>query len=85
MKRRRALKEESKGRSLGVRNTDRAEARAEARRSIRELMGNIGQYGGSPKEKLMLSDKLSMMAHSSIDVGYIKTLLFPELYNADIP
>jgi len=78
------LKEEGK-RTLGVRNTDRAEARAEARRTIRELMGSIGQYGGSPKEKLMLSDKLSTMAHSSIDVGYIKTLLFPELYNADIP
>jgi hypothetical protein len=34
---------------------------------------------------LGLSEMLSQKAHMGIDVGYIKTLLFPELYNADIP
>jgi hypothetical protein len=34
---------------------------------------------------LGLSEMLSNRAHMGIDVGYIKTLLFPELYNADIP
>lgn len=55
------------------------------RRTIRELMGTINGYGGTPKDRLMLSEKLLAQSHNSIDVGYIKTLLFPELYNADIP
>jgi len=26
-----------------------------------------------------------MASHNQVDMGYIKTLLFPELYNSDIP
>jgi hypothetical protein len=66
------MKEEGK-KTLGVRS------------SIRDLMSTINGYPGTPKDRLMLSEKLFAQSHSSIDVGYIKTLLFPELYNADIP
>jgi len=72
LKRRRLIKEEVK-KTLGDRKT------------IRELMGTIQGYPGTPKDRLMLSEKLFAQSHDSIDVGYIKTLLFPELYNADIP
>ena len=32
-----------------------------------------------------LSEMLMSKSQNSVDTGYIKTLLFPELYNADIP
>lgn len=41
--------------------------------------------GMAPAELLKLSESLSVKAHNSIDIGYLKTVLFPELYNADIP
>jgi hypothetical protein len=80
-----------KGKTLGKRRSrplmeeEKREVRRITQRTVKELMQNINQYKGSAKEFTMLSDRLNSMAHQGIDVGYIKTLLFPELYNADIP
>jgi hypothetical protein len=61
------------------------EEKKEMARTITQLQREIGMYRGNNKQMLGLSDALSSRAHMGIDVGYIKTLLFPELYNADIP
>ena len=40
---------------------------------------------GTRHEMMKLSDMLIMRAHNNVDLGYVKTVLFPELYNSDIP
>ena len=59
-----------------------------SKRSLREIMKEvIGAESSdmSPHEILKLAEQLQAKAHDQIDIGYLKTLLFPELYNADVP
>ena len=39
----------------------------------------------TPLELMKASEQLATRSSNQVDIGYIKTLLFPELYNSDIP
>lgn len=58
---------------------------AQTARTIRSMMADLGRTRGSPHEMHKLSEMLLAKASDGIDHGYIKTILFPELYSADIP
>jgi hypothetical protein len=34
---------------------------------------------------MKLAELMNSRAHNSVDIGYIRTLLYPELYNYDLP
>ena len=53
--------------------------------TIRDMLKKAGTAKGSRHEMMKLSEMLSMRAHNNVDLGYVKTVLFPELYNSDIP
>lgn len=56
-----------------------------ARRSAHDIVNEVMRARTTPRDMMRMAEQLSQSAHSQIDLGYIKTLLFPELYNADIP
>lgn len=61
------------------------EEKYSSRDSIRDMLKRAHTAKGSRHEMMKLSEMLSARAHNSVDLGYVKTMLFPELYNSDIP
>lgn len=61
------------------------EVKAIATESASKVMSNIHKVKGTPYQLLKLSEQLQARAHNSVDIGYIRTLLYPELYNYDLP
>lgn len=52
---------------------------------MNSLMNQMSNVKASPYQMMKMSEHLAGRAHGQIDLGYVKTLLYPELYNADIP
>lgn len=69
---------------LGKRPREEEEKKV-VRQTIKNLLGSAHNLQGTPYQMMKMSEIMSARAHNSIDLGYIKTLLFPELYNADVP
>lgn len=61
------------------------EEKREAKRTLADLQRELHKYSALPRDYLAMSEMLAAKAHGGIDIGYIRTILFPELYNADIP
>ncbi len=70
---------------LGKRAHKEESKAASQHKSIKRMMMEMSGAKGTPHEMSKLSEMLMHKANDSVDQGYIKTLLFPELYNADIP
>jgi hypothetical protein len=56
----------------------------EIKEEVKRELGGV-RFKGSPHEAHRMAEMLHARASGGIDIGYIKTLLFPELYNADVP
>jgi hypothetical protein len=42
-------------------------------------------FKGTPHHAMKMADHLMQRAQGGVDVTYLKTVLYPELYNADVP
>ena len=42
-------------------------------------------FRGSRHQAMKYADTLMQQAQQGVDTGYLRTILFPELYNADVP
>ena len=67
------LREEEKDVKTAVKNT------------LKQMLSSAHTAKGSPYQMMKLAELMQARAHNSIDLGYIKTLLYPELYNSDLP
>lgn len=50
-----------------------------------EVKHELRPFKGSAHQASRMAEILMQKANNGIDIGYIKTILFPELYNSDIP
>lgn len=57
----------------------------EVKEEVKREIQREKQWRGTGHSAWKMSERLAMASNNGIDVGYIKTLLFPELYNADVP
>lgn len=76
---------EMRKRQRGMAVAEERKMEKAVKRSTADIVREIQRSSSSPVEMMKAAEALTSAAHDSIDMGYIKTLLFPELYNADIP
>lgn len=69
---------------LGKRPREEEEKKI-VKQTIKSVLGSAHGLSGTPYQMMKLADIMNARAHNSVDLGYIKTLLFPELYNSDVP
>jgi hypothetical protein len=76
-----------KGKTLGKRTMvgREEEEKRIAKQTVKSMLRDAHMSSGSPYQMMKLADVMNARAHNSIDLGYIKTMLFPELYNSDVP
>jgi hypothetical protein len=61
-------------------NSIRKEVKEEIKREVSGM-----RFKGSNHAAHRFAEQLMVKASGGVDVGYLKTVLFPELYNADVP
>ena len=69
-----------RGKTLGKRRTPNGITKEEVKREVAKSM-----FRGSNHSAGKFAEELMARSNAGIDVGYLRTLLFPELYNADVP
>lgn len=70
-----------RGKTLGKRKTPNGIIKEEVKREIQRER----DFKGSGHTAFKMGERMMMASNNGVDVGYVKTLLFPELYNADVP
>lgn len=61
-------------------NSIKKKVKEEVKREMTRSM-----FRGSNHSAAKFAEQLMVKANNGVDVGYLRTLLFPELYNADVP
>lgn len=72
-----------RGKTLGKRRTANGITKEEVKQEVRKEVAR--DFKGSAHMAAKMGERMSMASNNGVDVGYVKTLLFPELYNADVP
>lgn len=68
-----------RGKTLGRRATPNGIMKEEVKREVQK------EFRGTGHGAFKMGERMMMASNNGVDVGYVKTLLFPELYNADVP
>jgi hypothetical protein len=72
-----------RGKTLGRRATPNGIMKEEIKREVQKERER--DFKGSGHSAFKMGERMMMAGNNGVDVGYVKTLLFPELYNADVP